>query len=872
MLRKKSFLLFIVFTVASLMLVNCVKLPQVDTPTFGAGAVVIGNGVVTLTWNAVADATGYNVRLVSGAGSGSRAVFNVQVVGTQYEFDPAANGMPYGAYSWFVKALKDGKESEEGSGPAFNLPGPDYDQPQVATGNPVAGTEVMPDEPIVFTFEATPGALQAGERGEDIEELWLLVGSAQDDWDMLEVEVTGLDTYTWQEPGLEWGETYYWTVKAFQNDDEVEAPAVEFSALKQLELWLSEEPFIRTGARADEEVPVHWLKGDPIYGKVKANDPLIETAQIFIKEVGDTTLVPLENPHELDTSGEMYFTIPVEEDVDLASRDAGGFFIPRAGLFVAWGQGLGNLARSDVKPFEIKEPSGEIQLDAEYENCGDPLDIADGQSVCGPCTDECCEVEGATVTYTITVDLVMIAEWGVTFYLEEPGCSASQTADIPSSAFVEVDGSWQYATDVYFATECSKYATVTLWGTDSISDYWDASWDEEDHMFVLDLEDPTAAIAFEAGSFGSDMATITFLATDTKCLDQISFEFFVEKGEGDWELDVEWGDEDFIIGEGQKHEITGEGTYVKAANNETAWATLVLNLSEWGMDGATISVDVNVDDCCSLGVGHEVQASDEVYVDNVFFSSDIVDDDYGSDEIFMAFTNIFEDEDGKLWLPVPSLNGGDPANATMTFWLWDKSISDATVTFGFGDSATGSASVTSGATKSFVCTGYNLKDQWQVDLSMYGTPSALVDATSATLTIEATDAAGNLFSYPITVWMDLKPASLTYVQGYTDGTASGADDFVQFVFDQNVNPEFEGFAATLTIFGSGGGQAALKVYSQEEITQLDMTDKTGFQISTKNFTLPVGGSIQLEVYAQDLHGNVQLTTLAGGIAENASSR
>ena len=106
----------------------------------------------------------------------------------------------------------------------------------------------------------------------------------------------------------------------------------------------------------------------------------------------------------------------------------------------------------------------------------------------------------------------------------------------------------------------------------------------------------------------------------------------------------------------------------------------------------------------------------------------------------------------------------------------------------------------------------------------------------------------------------------------SDGTAIGTDDFVQFVFDQDVNPDFEDFAATLTV-SNGGSVAAIKVYDKDEITQLvDMTDKTGFQIDTKGFTLPFEGNVQLEVYAQDEHGNVQLSTFTGGIAENASIR
>jgi len=626
------------------------------------------------------------------------------------------------------------------------------------------------------------------------------------------------------------------------------------------------------------------MGGEPVYGRVTAYDELINSVYVYVQADGSTELTPVLL-RELDINHQLLFEIPYDflgGEVG-SSRSPSHFVFPKNGLFWVWAQGLGNLAKSDKQDLLVASAGGEIELAAEFQTPPDEENISldDGDKVCGPWEYTCGLADGATVTYTITVDFQMLEEWKVHFRLDQTDYSTTHNVYIPSNSFKLVDGVWTYATDVYFATECSKLATVTLYGTDSVAT--DASmenYDFDDHWFILDLEDPTAVIdiadfaSITGVSTTTGMATITFFASDTKCLDDIVFEFFVEKGEGDWDPEVEWGDEEFVIGEGELHEILGEATYSKAADNTTAQATMLLFLSKWGMDGATVTVNAVFDDCCKYGEGHEVEVDDEAYVDNVFLSTDIVDEDYGWNGVY--FAGMIKDGDGKFWLPVPTLNGGDPAEATLTFYLWDKDITDATVTFGFdiNENATGTATYTTDATKSFECTGYDVKEEWQFDFTLAGSYNGFdVHATSATLTIQATDIEDNLFDYEFTFWMDFKPASLTYVQGFTDGTAKGDDDFVQFVFDQDVNPDFEDFAATLTVI-SGGSVATIKVYNKDQITLLDMTDKTGFQIDTKGFTLPFADNaeVQLEVYAQDEHGNVQTTTLTGGIAENASIR
>ncbi|HPE70488.1 MAG TPA: hypothetical protein PLF96_14315, partial [Thermotogota bacterium] len=214
-MKNRSWLVWIVPCVLVFLIVCCVKGFDLPAPTFGPNAVVMGEGLVTLNWNEVGGATGYNLRLVCAEVQGSRAVLNLPVPGSPFDFIPPDHGMPYGSYSWFIKALCDGKESSEAQGPGFSLLSPDGGVPFVSTGVPAQGDRVLPNQEIRFTFAATPGESPDSslERGGQIDSLTLLVGNSDGNWDVLEQDVTGESEYTWENPGLAWGQELFWTVK-----------------------------------------------------------------------------------------------------------------------------------------------------------------------------------------------------------------------------------------------------------------------------------------------------------------------------------------------------------------------------------------------------------------------------------------------------------------------------------------------------------------------------------------------------------------------------------------------------------------------------------------------------------------------------------
>ncbi|HPB88406.1 MAG TPA: hypothetical protein PLP59_12875, partial [Thermotogota bacterium] len=94
----------------------------------------------------------------------------------------------------------------------------------------------------------------------------------------------------------------------------------------------------------------------------------------------------------------------------------------------------------------------------------------------------------------------------------------------------------EFSTEVTYATECTKYATLTLNGTGVVYAYDNEEATEitatlraydyivASHSFVLDMADPTATVTVEADVADPEMpasittATLTFLASDTKCL------------------------------------------------------------------------------------------------------------------------------------------------------------------------------------------------------------------------------------------------------------------------------------------------------------------------------------------------------------------
>jgi hypothetical protein len=133
-----------------------------------------------------------------------------------------------------------------------------------------------------------------------------------------------------------------------------------------------------------------------------------------------------------------------------------------------------------------------------------------------------------------------------------------------------------YATEVTYATECTKYATLTLNGTVTAVQYDNEEATEvveeifaddiltDGLVFVLDMANPTALVTVEpteAISFPASItvATLTFLASDTKCLqpydEKISFEVAVYKGSQNWEATFTYGEPVIILGADSEWEI-----------------------------------------------------------------------------------------------------------------------------------------------------------------------------------------------------------------------------------------------------------------------------------------------------------------------------
>ena len=878
-MKNRSVLVWIVPCVLAVMIVGCVKGIELPAPGFGGNAVVLGEGLVTLNWNGVAGATGYNLRLVCAEVGNSREVLSIPVPGLSFVFLPPDHGMPYGTYSWFVKALGDGKESAEAQGPGFSLLPPDEGVPVVSTGLPAAGQKVLPNEPILFSFEATPGEapVPSGNHRGYIDSLTLLVGTSDGNWDLLEQDVTGESAYTWENPGLEWGQHLFWTVKACQGNEEAQAATVPFSTNRQLELTLSEQPF--SASFRQEATPTYWLFGEPLYGRVKAYDPAIQIVQLFLQEDGYSELFLEYEAIELDTNSEFSFEFP-----EYLGSPRG----ENSTLIWMWAQGLGNDVKSDKKPFFFKIPALDMEVHANFVCCdGERIPIAPETTLCGPCTVPCGEeTHGATVEYILSYDPSNLLDDGyVLVSLSQSGGSFPFILmfETPFASFTANEqGRMEFVKPIFFSFECEKVFSFTGFATDVHSEM--LIGDGGVHSFTLDLEDPTATLHISEFSELSEapsatftaLATLSFLATDTKCLDleDICFDLFVEKGEGDFFEQLEWNQTSFTLGTGD-HALTGEATYASEQGDEgfTAWATMVLYLSRYGMDGATLSADVRLTDCCDLGLqeGHPVEvSSNEVYVDNVFLCANFLDPEYFIQRDIVCFEGGTLDEQGRFWLPVPTL-AQDTSIATLSLSLWEKEPYYVVMISGaFPTNTVGITLNSAISTESIVCTGFDVKNKGEGWISLYARPDVVSDYFGSTITFEASNVIGQTFSYPVSLFVDTKAPELTYVQGYTNGTASGQDDFVDFVLHEKVDTDFDGFAATLTVNNPTGG-TVLKVFGPGEIVPLQAIPGSGFRIGTKGFSLPNGGTLSLEVCARDEHKNIGISTLGGGIAQSEPS-
>jgi hypothetical protein len=446
-----------------------------------------------------------------------------------------------------------------------------------------------------------------------------------------------------------------------------------------------------------------------------------------------------------------------------------------------------------------------------------------------------------------------------------------------------------FSTIVTYATECTKYATLTLDGTILVYTYDNDEATEviyalnaldyilASHSFVLDMADPEAmAYSINFPGLPTEPASSTeyvlgFRSYDTKCLqpydEKIHFNVCVDKGIGNWEESFDYFDEEVILGEGSpwNNEITIEGTYVATKTSEddydTADAELGFNIP--ALDLATITATMSVHDCCcetcildapcvDCGIGGNVTHMTEVamkfVVDNVFFSSMLATDDIFETEGFPG------EEGGIPVLPV------SPAYASYTIRLadanWDVnnpflvwwSVSTVDGSY-FWDPSFNKSSAT--GTVMGECSGYATKSERILTGNINADLNTvqLFGATEVQLTFTATavDNARNVFPFRFHAIFDTIPPTLTHFTAFRDQINN--ESWIEFAFSQK--PETAELALTVT----ASGTFLYDLEDAEEITG----QENAYRLNT-GVTLPYDTVLTLGATSTDLAGNIGFAT------------
>ncbi|HPH11825.1 MAG TPA: hypothetical protein PKW59_13290 [Thermotogota bacterium] len=439
-----------------------------------------------------------------------------------------------------------------------------------------------------------------------------------------------------------------------------------------------------------------------------------------------------------------------------------------------------------------------------------------------------------------------------------------------------------FSTEVTFATECTKYATLTVDGIATA-----VYWNEEDAteatdvvlvtgilvdgiFFVLDMANPTAYATvvdfpvlapYTAASLTA--ATMTFFATDTKCLqpyeEKIAFEIYVWKGIGDWEKTFVYGEEEVMIESDEWDNdirITTEYGSATSTEADSVMGTMVLNFGN--MDLAIIFGTMTVHDCCGTdctledpcvdcGVGGNITHATVVNLgfslDNVFFS-EMVLERYGLDSI-LSFDGFL---DGAT-RTIPA----SPANATLTIKLADALWDSFEMDWRFYDDGMLFEGLsfepiwTEGATLA-ICSGFATKTEITYVGTLTADPEKVgVIETLLTLVATAIDNSGNEFVFSHDFILDTLPPTLSHFSAFRNQHIN--ESWIEFAFDQK--PE----TAELDIVVAGSGTFSYDLDDAEEIEGQENT----YKLET-GVTLPFGGAVTLNATATDLAGNVGFST------------
>ena len=604
-------------------------------------------------------------------------------------------------------------------------------------------------------------------------------------------------------------------------------------------IYVVQDSYVGAPGKLQTRLPGGYTNINYLLAQVISTVPGLETVAYYVQKVGSQDQKRWPNSattYELDSNGEHTFGM----------NDLGDNLPLAPGQYWFWVQGTGDQqnVRSQKLRFDVAElESGSIEIVKEVDGTLFPGKI---------CAPEDASIE---VDYTITFAFadVDFISWAF-FFAYNLDQSIVETEEATGVGKPEEP----FEVTVTYATECTKTATVTLDATITAYQWLSGETVEQEIpiqltkviSFVFDNQPPEAAIEVDPeqdegwetpGDGMITVATMTFHATDTKCLqpygEKIFFEFYVWKdyeGLEGWSKTLWFGEEEeFVLGEGgiwdNAINVTVAYDTDKGDEADTAWAQFVFELPE-RLDMIIVEATMTVFDCCSEGCmvpddicdpyewpdGHYAQDTAYYYVDNVFFSAMLEEGGPMWEELKPLAWEGFRE--GPEDLPMlPGADAEESVRITFQFadsWWWiDDSFEplDAEGLIGRlyqnwsaiesefeeylalegdfdGDSSNPQDYFTMEIIEATLTTAYATCSGWDEKMLLTFTIGATALETApptevmVTITATATDWEGNWFVVPFEFWLDTKPPTLTYFRAFRNPDID--ESKIEFRFDE----------------------------------------------------------------------------------------
>jgi len=843
-MKKGTLFVSLILLFCSFLLIGCIdllerlKAPVTNLPQ-------VENRTVTFSWSAVNQATGYLLSIDKTASElGSRAEgFPVEKVisttSTQWKASEP------GEYTWKVRAQNADAFSKWVSGDNFTV-STLYNVPVVTITSPNEGEIVETLTPAIM-WTAQPGEIiQAFSRDIAVDSCQVII--SEDSVPIYTGEgVQGVgNNWSYQVPAdvLSYGDTYTIQVTASQSgatalgEDEL-----SFQTHSGITLELSENSLYNCGV---------------IVATITAHDPDMDKVALFARLQTQQDYIQLAPPsgwRDLNNDRQAVFTI---ETNDLGP-----------GIWWINAQSSGSSSKSTEKSLEIKEVTLIPELTLNL--CGDVVKTADYVYM-----DQADLPATAAYTLNIQMDEELTGVISEFFYVFE---FAGSDTLVTSSATYNRD-TWQ-ATDIVvtMATECTKLATLTVYGTSVCKEH------PTYHVFTpatlnFTLDAALPEISFHPHQFGLERETLTIPVhlADTKSLCQATLSFFVEKENAQgtqmpgWEpITLLWGQEAVHIGMGS-NAVDGTVTYsapIVFGQTTSVDATVLLALGE--LDGATITASVTAIDCCNGGCVNTCSQSEQressseaisLFFDNTFYHSHSINISFLDSEDFQTLNN--------SWLLTLNQDTGQASFAFSDAYIDGFDNLQATLT-GVVDAVTLHSTGTMITDYVAECTGYPIKNMIHILMQLtaiHGTE------TSVNIEITGTDEHANTKSLTQNILVDTRAPQLDSADGHMGQKAgNSSDDYVEFAFeavDRGQVPAFEG--ATVTIDGNSNKQqwyAYLgSVYDYEDqrgIVRLNEDNQFRVNFDESSYGLKDGGTVLLEINATDKYMNTDYTAVTGNV-------